>query len=236
MTIGYLVKWNWHRLSGLAGDDVVYDLAYRWVGAGQPAGVDYSALRIAIGGFFTGSLAPGATLAMDAYHSGELDRTSTGVRCDIYAIPDAPANLGSPVYTSDYGPLGAAADIDNIPSEVACRLSMNADLTGVAEEGPLDTRPRARRRGGFYLGPFNQAALAGQNTVPARPAPTMISSALAAADFYLHDAAVADDWDPVVWSRTDWSVRPVVRYSMDDAFDTIRSRGPAQTTRTGVNV
>jgi hypothetical protein len=110
-----------------------------------------------------------------------------------------------------------------VPEEVAVALSFSAAI----ESGV----PAGRRRGRVFLGPFgnNIVVNAGANRAG-------ISST-----FYTNLANGITDahgiWDPegvshVVWSATDGVGRGVVSYSVDNVFDTMRSRGPEATSRT----
>lgn len=232
MAIGYMARVTWNPISGLAEDAAVMDFTYRWLGAGSPTNNDFSDLRIAIGNFFALGDGVGQTLELAAYFSGELVRTSTALMIEMYAIPDTVGTLGSPVYFGNYGPLpAAAAGQHNMPGEVALALSINADLSGVLEEVGT-TRPRARRRGRTYLGPFNTAGQPTSSTSPSRPPAQLRSDVLAAATAHLDNEAAAESWGPGIWSRKDWAVRAGVQYSIDDAWDTMRSRGVAPTVRT----
>ena len=131
--------------------------------------------------------------------------------------------------------LGAALAFD-YPNEVAICVSLNAAVEGVPEEanGGLQ-RPRSRRRGRFYLGPLarhvgNQEA--GTNRVIV--APEVRDSIVA--DFNNLLIGGLDGPGRIVnlgiYSRTDGLVRKVEGIFVDDAFDTVRSRGETAIART----
>ena len=116
-----------------------------------------------------------------------------------------------------------------LPSEVAICLSMASFLSGLPEVSG-STRPRARRRGRVYLGPFSVDGIDSADG-EARPGATLRTFILDAAEA-MYDAMLADDATPVVYSRTAGAVYQVETYSIDNAYDTVRSRGPAPTVRT----
>lgn len=156
---------------------------------------------------------------------------------------------GSPLAVDAWAGFTAGLDAPtakSLPQEVACCLSINADLLGILEEVPDGTdpgsapdRPRARRRGRVYIGPLNPAAATSGAGLPARPSGDLIQTLLDFGDFLANptDATLtAVDATLVVWSEVDGTGRPVVRVSVDDAFDTQRRRGVKQSARYAANV
>jgi hypothetical protein len=119
-------------------------------------------------------------------------------------------------------------------AEAALCLSMLASPQQVPEFQGI-ARPRSRRRGRAYIGGLNSTNAMSQS-VNGGKRPT-----LAARDVIL-DAAVTlktslaavplASAEMAVYSRTDGQMRPVTEIYVDDAYDTIRSRGLAPTTRT----
>lgn len=111
--------------------------------------------------------------------------------------------------------------------------------TGIAEENavclsylatPASGAPAGRRRGRIWIGPLNSTAIAPANSSTfTRVSSTMIT-ALAAAG-----AALADQSEPAAWSifsTTDQVARKIVTGYVDNAMDTMRSRGRVATART----
>lgn len=149
---------------------------------------------------------------------------------------------GSPIATDTWAIFSPAAGGISLPSEVACCLSMNADLTNVPEEAPDDPdadiapeRPASRRRGRLYIGPLQ--AQANDGATPARPS----------AEFQTHlrnfGNKLANPTNPiltavaaelVVKSASGFAGAsfPVIRVSTDNAWDTQRRRGRRATNRT----
>lgn len=108
------------------------------------------------------------------------------------------------------------------PSDVAICLSYRTDYPS----GSI----RARRRGRVYLGPVlasTATAVAGQGQ---RVAPGIISTILAAAAALGTDVATPLLW--AIYSETDNQAYPIVEASIDNGFDTRRSRDNRATTRT----
>ncbi len=172
--------------------------------------------------------------------SSSTSRAAAAHRVDFAQVtPGSPgagddsvsALLGSYAFST---PTEIANGVD-YPGEVAIALSFRGDVAGVPEEafGGL-TRPKSRRRGRVFLGPFS-------SVVGAKQAVTMSTIVdVAARDLIINSyvAMVAALTDAngtvrhVIYSRADGQLYPVVNAHVDDAFDTIRSRGVTSTTRT----
>lgn len=183
---------------------------------------------------YTTVTAPG-TASPDQYLSSELSRV-------VLPVGKAynPAG-GSPLATATWAGFAAAGVPGALPGEVACCLSMNADLTNVPEEAVDDAdvdaqpeRPASRRRGRIFFGPLTSQALSG--SVPERPNAVLKNILLGLG------SALANPTNPTLTAvGTELVVRsdsgfagasyPVIRVSVDDAFDTQRRRGVASTAR-----
>jgi hypothetical protein len=159
--------------------------------------------------------------------------------------------LGSPDFSRTFASNLPAADTGHpdLPPEVAVKVSLHGDLTGVLEVGPPVTvptthearregapttttvisRPRARRRGGFYFGPLGTAedCLRLDPTSQEVYLGTNLITDLAVSYAAFHIGA---DDTPVVWSRREANVFPVVGVKVDDAVDIQRRRGNRNTT------
>lgn len=115
----------------------------------------------------------------------------------------------------------------SLPSECAVALSFRGNVDGLAEEEG-NIRPKARRRGRIFLGPVNTGiteedgstgelrVLAGWRTVMLNSYNALVNR-LGGAD--------SPNVQHVVYSPTTGAMFPVVAAHVDDAFDTIRSRG-----------
>lgn len=168
---------------------------------------------------------------IDSFFSRVFSRAVLAAHIDVYDV-DTPGKLaggplGSPALSVPWTVSAAGGSPDH-PSEVAIVMSMHADYTGAVEEGVGDTRPRARRRGRVYLGPFQTSVQGdGANNVP-RPS-NAIRDLIVAAGARLRDTVVGE---LAVWSRSDAIFRPVTVVSCDNSFDTQRRRGESATVRT----
>jgi hypothetical protein len=124
-----------------------------------------------------------------------------------------------------------------LPSEIALCMSMHA--------APATGQSQARRRGRVYLGPWGHSIYAvGETSGDHRPSATLRETILGAADgmatgvggaFRLAvyspttigpspHAPTDDETNPAAWND-------VVLLTIDDAWDTMRSRGAAPTSR-----
>jgi hypothetical protein len=84
----------------------------------------------------------------------------------------------------------------------------------------------------LFLGPWATAVISEQATVQtARPSSTIRTDLLKAADAALNVGAVTAGWHPLVFSPSTWVSLAVAEYSVDDAFDVQRRRGPQPTLR-----
>jgi len=154
---------------------------------------------------------------VDSLMSSTVDAANVSV--EYFNLFDLPPRV--PVHTASITGMLVAGTA--MPDEVAICLSIAASITS-------GVNPR-RRRGRLFLGPFGTAAgvVTGGAFRVASTARTQIANAAKA----FNDAGIADPaWTWVVFSATDLVGRPVVRGWVDDAFDTVRSRGPKASTRT----
>lgn len=114
----------------------------------------------------------------------------------------------------------------NLPSEVALAVSFAGNLVGLAEEEGL-TRPRSRRRGRVFLGPWSSAAAVNDgdwNHAVTNPSlETIIKDAYAALILAIN--AEAPKFMHVIYSPTNGTTADVQSMWIDYDWDTIRSRG-----------
>lgn len=175
---------------------------------------------------------------------GTLLHGSVSRAVDAHAIEFAEVNRGSAgadddvvsslLATRKFQVIGAAAATLDLPSEVAICLSINGDLTGLNEEDGL-IRPKARRRGRVYLGPFTTGVVGEeattQRTIVLTGTRTKILDSYELAKTMWDGAAGRRIVQHIVYSRASANVYPVVGISVDDAFDTVRSRGEKRVTK-----
>lgn len=165
-------------------------------------------------------------LAIDAFLSSSLD---TSVTVDFYDLLDAIPRV--PVFTDTFTITpGANAPL---PHEVACVLS----YAGQAVSGTA----AGRRRGRIFLGPLDSAVMddsAGQSILQTS---TITAIASAANDLMGAGNTSSRQWavfSPTSAGSQPWDAAdllagtlPVTHGFVDNAFDTMRSRGTLATTR-----
>lgn len=108
-----------------------------------------------------------------------------------------------------------------LPQEVALCLSYQA--------APISGVNQASRRGRVFLGPIYMGAC---NPDTGRPETAQLTTIATAADALLAAANADTTYDWVVYSPTNDTVAIVDNGWIDNAFDTVRSRGVAPTART----
>lgn len=147
--------------------------------------------------------------------------------------------VGVPISSSTFS-LGAGTVPEPgtaLPSEVAACMSMRGDYSGLQEEAGL-TRPRSRVRGRVYLGPLNTNAISRDaETYRAYVGNTFRTVATNSyLNSFIPTTLLAAGLTHVIYSPTSGTFAPVTEVWMDDAFDIIRSRGEAATSRISVAV
>lgn len=175
-----------------------------------------------------------AALSRTALHEiafSQLDVGAAGPDDDVATVPLLHYAWGTQ--------MNAASSQVNLPREVAVCLSMAGALAGYPEDGPGITRPRARRRGRVFLGPFNGDILAASGAGSGQPivataARTAIVNAMGAMYNTLDNLTVPAT--PGVYSPTNGTIALLNSWWVDNAFDTMRSRGTEATDRTVLTV
>lgn len=190
-----------------------------------PGGGEAGALEVApaLAAFYaaiSGYYSPAVASAASAHRVEVAEVTSTGPG------PDDDV-LSSLLLTQAFTMSPAAASGTNVlPNEVAVALSFRGDVSGVPEESGI-TRPRSRRRGRVFLGPFATTVTdwAGPTNEP-RVAATFREAVLDQYDALITALAAADAANRhVVYSRANNLGYNVESVSIDSEFDTIRRRG-----------
>ncbi len=148
--------------------------------------------------------------------------------------PGAPGaaddTTGSPLQTDSFT-LTPAPTKSPFPSEVAVCLSYRGNLTGIQEESG-GFRPAARRRGRIYIGPLNESAYLMDPVIKEPKVNPGFRTLLTQQANVLHDALDANGIAWGIYSRAGASFTDAESVYVDDAFDTIRSRGERATSRT----
>lgn len=202
----YLSQFALNGVSGLPEDVMVNTMAFE-SNSGAPDNGEMNAITAAIAAFYSELTPAFATALPDTYALKLYDIDAPEPRVPLRSLTASLVGAGS----------GGA----RLPEEVAVCLSYN----GVGVSGS----PAARRRGRVYIGHLGVNALA----TNARPSSNWNAWFLDAITEFL---AELDGSGVIhsVWSRADDELYNVVRYTMDDAFDTQRRRGQAPTTRTTI--
>lgn len=209
--------------TGLPEDVVVNTWSFNAAGV-DLSGVDALSIADALVTFYG---------AIDVFLSNALSAVANAAQVRVYDVtssgPGAEDDvLGSPDLVLPFTLTTAA---NGLPAEVAACLSFNGVLTDIPEEDGI-TRPASRRRGRVYLGPIASGATDTDSSGRVLIAPAFITAALDAV-VAMHDSLEAE-LTPImhsVYSPTENVSFNVVRYFMDNAFDTMRGRGVKRTTR-----
>lgn len=208
-----------NKKSGLVRDAVTN--TWHFNAGGSVSAADLTAIGDQLVNFYS---------AINAYLSNTLSLVANAhvIKLTDLGDYDAPPNPESPQGPPDVNRtwtlVGSGAA--SLPTEVAATLTLEAGSRSVSEEVG-STRPAARRRGRIFIGPLTTSVISAQATTQE----PLLSDAFRTA---VLDAAVAMSTalaaltNPVavgVLSKANNAVHNVVNYSMDNAFDTIRSRG-----------
>lgn len=222
-----LVKTKIQSVDSINRDAVVFDLAFQRSDLAAPNFANTDALFTLIMNFLNVTPA-GAADPVAAFLSPELSRAANAVEMKAYHIV---VGLLGPPYQMRLDSIGIAGGTA-LPSEVACCLSYNSDLSGLSEELPDTTRPAARHRGRVYIGPLGTNTLSIDGTTHQAFLSAGIRTTLTKAGKVLHDDCILNGWKWAQWSRKRVQLDPVVACHADNAFDTQRRRGPRATART----
>lgn len=168
-----------------------------------------------------GNIAPVAT-ALDTFYTTLIallagSHAWTTGRLKVYDIAEPTPR--APLY-DDVLAIGGTPASTRLPAECAVCLSFQGDQTSGVRQ--------ARRRGRVYLGPWGTAA----NDSTTGLISTGVTGAIDTAATALLTASATDpDWAWIVWSPTTSTAVPVTNGWVDNAWDTVRSRGIDATTR-----
>jgi hypothetical protein len=167
------------------------------------------------------------------YLAATVSALLNGHTMNIYAVniggPGAVDDQsGSPILSTAFTTFAPNASTP-LPAEVACALTLRGDLTGIQQELGA-TRPASRRRGRVFIGPIstNAVEVDAPDARPNAPFRTQLLDSVQSLNAALKaNVGVA----LAVYSRTGGFVTPVVDAQVDNAWDTIRSRGAAASLR-----
>jgi hypothetical protein len=234
MTTPVKVTTTFTNTDGLTKDATQLDWAFL---AEDLTSTTLDGISASIASFFNTSA--GMTHAIAARMSSMLSTASNAVENAFYDLTGhlSGGALGSPVHVKTWTLAAVQTSSRNMPAEVALRQSLLADgWEDVPETAvnpsppPALIRPRARYRGGFYLGPFNDSAYPTTGDVEPRPKTEFTDDLAIAWDRFMDERG----GDFAVWSRADGDLKLIAPGGLilcDNAFDTIRKRGPDSTAR-----
>jgi len=198
---------------------------FQWNGAGTPASTDLSNLVGDVQAFYNSHT--GGPQSLCAFMGPQIYRGAGACEIALYALDlNDPAHYyGSPAAVNFFT-LGAAADSNPFPNEVAACISYRAEYL-TDPEHDLTNRPRADDRGRWYIGPLcqgsSQVAAAPNGTTVAELATNLIAQGLrATTDLKLQ--ANTHSFGLSVWSRKKQLFKPVAFKAVDTHFDTQRRR------------
>lgn len=228
--------------TGMDADKVTNTFAF--TGVNDLASGTLGPIADKIEAFWT-TQAPTALLPLAKLISSSITRSANACAIKFYDVTgklDGDTPAGSPVFTRLW--TMNELPVTGLPNEVAFALTLeglNRATTPVeAADGPdagsAVDRPQSRRTGRLYLGPLSTAC-ASETGGTVRPGSNIRDTALYAAKKLAEDVeGLTGGVSWAVWSRADAAMYVIEDVSADNAFDTIRSRGPASTVRTRVNI
>lgn len=225
-----MVQHSYESESGMPADSVLNTFHFEGPTVADAAASD--ALAAIVCDFYTAT-APTATGNLEQWMAmGAFSIPQHSVK--VYNMGDAKPRVPVSTYTETSPTFTVVAPM---VAEAAVCLSYRGTVgSGMA---------MARRRGRIYIGPLNFNAGTADTTF-LRPHANFRADLTKAGRMLALDAqALGYDWS--VFSPTteaaippggggDFPLTPIVAFWVDDAFDTIRSRGPAPTTRTQLSV
>jgi hypothetical protein len=153
---------------------------------------------------------------LSEYIGNLVSRAALACRIDLFDLADLEPR--QPIQSTTFT-LGATSSTNNLPAEVACCASFQAD--------PVSGIPQSRRRGRVYIGPLNYDANTGTSGRPA----TVFRQAIADAMEGMFDLQAGSGVAWCVYSRAGDAMAAVTNGWVDDEWDTMRSRGRDATGR-----
>lgn len=197
-------------------DPSTNDFYFEATGAGPT--IDFDALlgpTQVITAFYN-AVAAGSPQAVHTYMAGDIDRTSNASLIEYYDVTNhldgTPA--GSPI-RQDMFTLSPSGGGGSLPPGVAACVGYRADYGGSPEFTP-GSRPRARLRGRFFVGPLAQPAIqssGGLLAVSFLEALQLSFSAMATTK----NQGETNQFNLVQWSRRGQHVHQITNYYVDEA-------------------
>lgn len=228
------------HVSGFAEDNVVNTFSVESPDSWLPS-LELGEVTIPIANFYNEVQPEGSSLA--SWISPGISRVAAAHEIRLFDVTDHldGSPHGSP-FQSDRFTMVANAAGTYLPEEVALALTLRtgdyADAPVEAPDGAdanaLPDRPRQRRTGKVYVGPFTASAA---TNVANKARPDLeLQTVLLEAATALQAALQVGGHELCVWSRADAEFRHVEYVQVDNAWDTQRRRGSDATVRTTVAV
>lgn len=189
-------------------EDVVVN-TFHFATATPPVPAELANITDALSDFYRAASPGGSVGTLMQYMSREL---GTNAKIRLYNLDDPEPRVPLTVIDMPWSP---PASDNALPEEVALCLSFH----GTQVSG----QDQKNKRGRVYIGPINGNA----NTISGRPTAALIARLVAGADALMSDPDT--NWG--VWSPTTLAFHTITGGWVDDAFDTIRSRGQAPLAR-----
>lgn len=186
----------------------------------------------AVKGFYNNVHSP-STIPVAGFFAQCVSRVSNAHTMTFYGFePGINDALGAPNKIINWTLQPINGNPVPYPPEVAVVLSLHANNSGFPEHAPGGARPKSRRRGRLYIGPLANSVAgtigATQEQEVGQPYRDVLGGAAAA----LVAASMGASLPWSIWSRVNGSLSFVVGGFVDNAFDTLRSRGTDATART----
>ena len=227
------------HVSGLAKHTVVMTACFR-----DPSGTKTAAQAGTAAGEFWYNLfdvvGANALVTTGSLISPEISRAANATKVKVYDLTGKLGGglLGSPIDVEQFT-LAAPGAGTALPGEVAYVATLEtAGRAGAAVEtadgtdaGLQRDRPKQRHTGRMFFGPFVSSVIAQDAAGVGRPGSNVrdtVQLNLIAAK----GVAGGFGFNLAVWSRQDGAIRDVTNISLDDSWDTMRSRGASPTVRT----
>lgn len=230
---------NLKRKTGLPKDVIVNDWVVDVAEPFVPA-VQGPVVLAAIQSFYTH--VNGAGHSVQEYLSATIDPS---VGAHTFKMYDLTGHLdgsphGSPVFQGAMT-IGHGFAFNPLPAEVAAVLTIRANGwdTALVERPDADAppdlkkdRPRQRLSGRIFVGPLDPNALTVDGMTFEPSVHSDFRTALLDGAEWMYDQLELAGHNLAQWSRKNAQVTHVVAVQVDNAFDTIRSRGNAPAVRT----
>lgn len=206
-------------LTGLAADSVVMDMSFEVTTADEATALliqdalhDFWSVIGSDVGFGVPTISPSEMFSDDTRNPNFQFR--------YYSVNEATEDKTFIVLVDQAEPLAGS---EPLPEEVSLRLTAHGALSGGATD--------RRRMGGFFIGGGIPMALSEVVDGRTRPVAATHIALRTNARVLLDASDAAAGWSWVIRSPTYHANFPVVGGWVDNAWDTIRSRGPASTAR-----